>query len=145
LCCNLQPNGAPGHNGLQFQVPAQQLQQLSGSARRFLTPRVARANTTATLSCYGAPGDIYQVFLSTALDFTYLPNLHGVRLAQIPSAQLIASGTVPSNGVFAPMITLPSLRGADSRPLYLQAYVRDSSGQRFICAQMTLLEVDPRF
>ncbi len=145
ICCLGQPNGAPGSNGPQFQIPGQQLQQLSGSSRRFLTPRVARANATATLSCYGLPGDAYQVFLSSALEFTYLPNLHGVRLAQVSSAQLVASGAVPSSGLFAPTITLPPLRGADSRPLYLQAYVRDSSGQRFLCAQMTLLEVDPRF
>jgi len=144
LCAWGQPGGAPGHNGALFVIPGQGLQVLSGSSRKFVTPGVARANATATLSCYGVPGDTYQVFLSSALEFTYLPNLHGVQLMQ-DSAQLIAEGTVPSNGLFAPMITLPPLDGTDCRPLYLQAYVRDPSGQRFICAQMTLLEVDPRF
>jgi hypothetical protein len=142
--CGSGPNGPPGHNGVPFLVPAQQLQQLSGSSRRFITPRTARSNATATLSCYGVPGDTYFVFLSPALEFTYQPNLHGVRLAQLPQAQLLVSGTVPTSGLFAPTISLPALQ-TDSKPLYLQAYVRDATGSRFICSQMTLLELDPQF
>jgi hypothetical protein len=144
LCCQPANNGSPGQQGPQFIVPPQQLQQLSGSSRKFQSPSVVRANAPATLSCYGIPGDTYQVFLSPALGFTYVPSMHGVQLLQ-PPAQLIVSGIVPSNGLFAPTITLPPLDGADCMPLYLQAYVRDTNSQRFICAQMTLLEVDPRF
>lgn len=140
-----QPDGAHGQQGPQFIVPGQQLQQLSGNSRKFQTLRAVRANAPAPVYCYGVPGDTYQVFLSPALDFTYLPSMHGVSLVQMSSAQLVASGTVPSSGLFIPMIPLPPLDGADCLPLYLQAYVRDPSGQRFVCAQMTLLELDPAF
>lgn len=136
--------GKPGPDGLAIRAPAGSVDQIQGTWRRLIAPRIARENTLATAHLYGVPGDHAQLFSALSPEFTYLTQLHGVRLASLPQAELVAEGTIPASGALDLQYLLPT-NGADARPRFLQAYFRNPPGERYVASQFTLLELSSRY
>ncbi len=137
-------DGLPGADGSAISAPDGAVQSLMGAPRQMVAPRVAREYETVTAHCYGRSGDVVQIFSSGSTDFDYVPSFNGVQLISLPDAAVIASGTIPSGGALDLVVPLPNVPG-DAKPLFLQAYFRDSSNRRYVASQVTLVELDSRY
>jgi len=137
-------DGDPGPDGFMILAPDGSVESLEGAPRRMSAPRFARENEAVMAVCYGRNGDVVQILASDAADFVYDPAFRGVKLIPLQKSVVLASGVIPGNGTLDLQVPLPSVP-CDARTIFLQAYFRDTSNQRYVSTQSTVLEVDPRF
>jgi hypothetical protein len=137
-------DGATGQTPGAITAPAGTVESFSGASRRLIAPNVARENTFVTLSCFGQSGDSVLILASPSPAFSFAENLHGVSLLDESRARVIASGTIPAGGSLNLVLGLPSV-GADSKPLFYQAYFRDPTSLRYVASPITLVELDASY
>jgi hypothetical protein len=138
-------DGSSGPTGILSDAPVGAVSTLSATPRRITAPWVAREHAVVTLHCYGLQGDVVQVLAAGVADFAYQPQFLGVQLMRLPQSVLLASGTLPASGTLDLQVTLPGLLRTDATPLYLQSYFRDTTQQRYVSTEVTLLELSSRY
>ncbi len=137
-------DGHPGADGSLIDAPGGAVDTLAGNSRMMLAPFVAREGTVVTAHCYGESGDVVQILAGNTAAFDYVALFMGVELMSLPSSALVASGTIAADGALDLQFPMGSL-SADAKPLFLQAYFRDPTNQRYAATQVTLIELDPRY
>ena len=65
-------------------------------------------------------------------------------LIPLPQSVVVASGTIPSDEFVDVQLPLANL-AKGSKTIFLQAWFRDASNQRYAATQVTLLELDSRY
>jgi hypothetical protein len=138
-------DGNGGADGSIVSAPAGAAQSLPGAPRRMIVPRVARESEGVVVAhCYGRPNDVVQIFASNVTQFAYEPSFAGVQLIALPNAVVVASGTIPMGGSLDLEVPLGSVE-RDAKTVFLQAYFRATSNQRFAATQSTILTIDPTY
>jgi hypothetical protein len=137
-------DGLPGADGPAVSAPGGAVQSLTGVPRQMTAPRISREGDVVTAHCNGRMGDVVQIYASVAAGFDYVPSFNGVQLISLSKAVVVASGTIPAGGALDLQVPVGSVP-KDSKTIFLQAYFRDTSNQRYAATQSTVLAVDPRY